>query len=491
MKKQIFTWTLVIFLVPLLACSLGGGDESASSQVSLEGGGTEEAAPTQPAVVEDVEEVKEETPTPEPTPVPEPEAVEFPGVIGVDQFDTYQMKAVMEFTRPPGEATGDEVTEQRQETFLEVIKEPEIWHQTISIQSTGGTETNVERETYYVDDVTYNLTFDSWTAMGGLMGRSQFTGLGLYVLLPETALCDPEIETVNDIPAIHCTFTEADKVSESLDAQKVDGDVWIAEDGGYVLKYEMYAEQLDLKGAFSGGYEIFDTYSLSYELVDINSDLSISLPPEAQGVAVNDVQSNSTSGVAVPDSAEVFLDSEYGTNYFSTAGLQELVDFHMNDLSASWEAITDESYVSKDFALLVFKGDEEGFLRVYLQQDLAGAGYFASITMPYEAPGLSGADSGTGTGAGASSSDFPVLDDAEEITSLGGFVTYYSATDIPTTIDFYRQELSAEGWEEDAAQTLIQPDTMGMMQFKKDTETIMVTITKEDDGRTNVIVVTQ
>ncbi len=52
-------------------------------------------------------------------------------------------------------------------------------------------------------------------------------------------------------------------------------------------------------------------------------------------------------------------------------------------------------------------------------------------------------------------------------------------------------ELSAEGWEEDSAQTLIQAETLGMMQFTKEGETVMVTITKEDDGRTNVIVVAQ
>lgn len=491
MKKQHLIWTMIVFLVPLLACSLGGGgEEAASSQVSIGEAATEAPTATRLPVVDDVEEVKEETPTPlpSPTPEPEPEVVAFPGEIGLDQFDSYQVKTVMEFTRPPGEATGDDITEQRQEIFLEVINEPQIWHQTMSIQSTGATETNSQSESYYVNDVTYIKTLDNWTAMSGLMGRSQFTGLGLYVHLPETALCNPETETVNNIPAIHCTFTDQDKLTESLDAEVVEGNVWIAEDGGYVLKYELTAEQLDLKGGFSGGYELFNTYSLSYELVEANGDFSITLPAEAQGVTVTDIPvTGSTSGLATPDGADIFLDSQYATNYFSTADLKELVDFHLNDLSANWEAISDESYVSRDFALLVFKGNEEGFLRIYLQEDLAGEGYFVSMSLPFEAPGLSGGNDGSD----ATGSDFPMLDDAEEITAMGGFVTYYTTTDISAAVDFYRQEFSAEGWEEDAAQALIQPDTMGMMYFKKGGETVMVTISKEDDTRTNVIVVTQ
>jgi len=167
-----------------------------------------------------------------------------------------------------------------------------------------------------------------------------------------------------------------------------------------------------------------------------------------------------------------------------------------------YQELPEESYVEDGYALLVFEDETGGILRVFIQKDLGGKGYFVTATLPFENPNLFGGeseggsevDSGSGgaSGAGgASASEFPVLDDAEEITSLGGFVTYYSATDIPSTIEFYRQALSAEGWEEDSAQTLIQPDTLGMMQFKKDDETVMVTITKEEGGRTNIIVVTQ
>ena len=93
-NRRFLTWVIVVFMIPALACSLLGGNESASSKVSLGANEGEDATPTEPPIVEDVEEVKKETPTPQ----PEPESVAFPGVIGVDQFDTYHLYGGIRFT---------------------------------------------------------------------------------------------------------------------------------------------------------------------------------------------------------------------------------------------------------------------------------------------------------------------------------------------------------------------------------------------------------
>jgi hypothetical protein len=496
MKKQIFTWAMIIVLVPLLACSLGGGgDEGASSQASLGGEDSEEAAATQAPVVEDIEEVTEETPTPAPT--PEPESAEFTGVMGIEEFDSYQANILLEFTGATGEAFADVATDQTQETFLEVIQEPDIWHQEASIKSTGAFDVDLTTEYYYIDDVTYTLSFDTWTAQDGLAGRVQFSHPSLVAPLPETALCNTEPETVNDISVIYCTFTEEDNVANSLDAANIEGEVWIAEDGGYVVKYILDAEEVDLKGAFSGGYEYFETYKIEYEISNVNGDIAINLPAEAQGTALIDTAAladDDASGIPAPDGAEVFIDSFASLLYFSTLPLEDLADFHVETVpTIGYQEIPEESYVDEGYALLIFEDEEGGILRTFIQRDLGDDGYFVTVTLPFENPNLSpgGQSDSSSAGTGVDVGEFPVLDDAEEITSLGGFITYYSAADISSTVDFYRNEMSAEGWAEDEAQTLIQPDTLGMMQFTKEGETVMVTVTKEDDGRTNVIVVAQ
>ncbi|MCP4359180.1 MAG: hypothetical protein GY796_14290 [Chloroflexi bacterium] len=494
MNNRNIAWVIIILVLSALACSLGGGggDESASSQVSIGEEGSDASAPTQPPVVEDIETVEEETPTPE----PEPEAVEFPGVMGLEQFDSYRANIIFEFTDASGDFMGDETTSQHQEILIEVNKNPEIWHQVNKIESEGAIEVDTESEAYYADDLAYTKAFDNWLAQAGLLGRSQFMNPGLFAHLPETALCDSEAETINGVSAIRCSFTEEDNVSYALDAAAIEGDVWIAEDGNYILKYVLDVEGLDLKGAFdSGGFEFFKTYDIVYELTDIN-EVTIELPAEAQGADLVDSTStlDEKSGLAALEGGDVFFDAFAGMSYYSTADLESIVDFHLEDLAAAgWAAIPVESYVEEDgYALLVFEDKTGGILRVYAQRDLGHQGYFVSMTLPYDIPDFAGDDSSAGGAeSGTSGSDFPLLDNAEEVNVLGGFVNYYTASDISSVVDFYRQQFSADGWEEDATASVVQPDTLGMLQFKKDGETLMMTAAKEDDGRTNVIIVAQ
>jgi len=487
MRKQLFTWMMIVLMVPTLACGLfGGGEESASSAVSL-GEDTEESAePTQPPVVEDVEEISEE-PTPEPA---EPESAPFAGSIGLDQFDSYRTNITLQFTGATGEASGDQTTDQRQDIVLEVVKSAQIWHQAIQIQAEGAINTDVETESYYVDGVTYTQTFDNWIAQDGLLGRSQFSNPRLYTALPETALCNTEPENVNGISTIHCTFTEQDQVANSLEgAERIQGDVWIAEEGNYVVKYELAAQNLALKGLFTGGFEQFETYNLSYELLDTNN-VSIELPAEAQGTEpIANPDTADSSGLAAPDGAEVFVDSFAGMNYFSTDDLSSIADFHLETLpAAGWQAVPEESYRDDGYALLIFE-NEEGVLRVFIQQDLGEEGYFVSATLPFDQPGLgSGGDTGDSTGgstAGAADVDLPLLDDAEDVFSAGGITTYFTPSDMTTVVDFYREELTVAGWTEDTTSSYVD-DATAILTFNNNGTTLLISATAGDDGRISV-----
>ncbi|MBN1995054.1 MAG: hypothetical protein JW953_20335 [Anaerolineae bacterium] len=112
-----------------------------------------------------------------------------------------------------------------------------------------------------------------------------------------------------------------------------------------------------------------------------------------------------------------------------------------------------------------------------------------TITLPEAAknaggvPDVSGGDTG-----GADTGDIPVLDNAEETMSMSGFISYYTASDIATVVEFYRQELPALGWQEDANQGYAD-DSSALLSFSKEGKMLMVTITIEDD-RTSVIVAT-
>lgn len=478
-------WAVLIFLLPALACSLGGGSESASSNVSLGGDDTEAAAPTEPPVEEDIEQTQAETPTPEPA---GPQSGPFSGTIGLEQFDSYRVSVLLEFTGARGESTGDATTDETQDVLLEVNKNSQAWRQVTKIKAQGGIQADAENESFYINDVTYTKTLGNWIAQDGLLGRSQFSNPGLYAPLPDTAACNAQPEEVNGVSAIRCSFTEADNVAKSLEgAESIQGDVWIAAEGNYVVRYQLKAQNLQLKGLFSGFTE-FETYNIDYELLDTNN-VAVELPAEAQGTQPipNPITPGQTSGIAAPDSAQIFVDSPYGMNYFSSADLQTLVDFHRQNLPpAGWQENSAEGYVDDGYALLIFE-NEEGVLRVFIQQDLNGEGYFVSITLPFEAPDFSGGDT---SGGAASASELPLLDDATDVFAAGQVTTYYTASNIPAVVDFYRNQLPAQGWTENTA-TSFTGDTNALLTFEKEGVTLTVSINQESEGRVNVNLIQQ
>jgi len=492
-NKKILTLSMIVLLVPALACSLGGGsDESASSNVSLGAEATDAPAATQAPVVEDIEKVSEATPTPEST---SPETTSLDGSLGLEQLDSFRATMFLEFTGALAGTTGNETTNQRQDYVLEVTRNPQARHQTTAIKGEGGIESDAQSEYYLIDGVTYTLTFGRWIAQAGAMGRSQFANPETFVPIPETATCDSGPEDINGISAIHCTFTEADNIANALNASSAQGDIWFAEAGNYVVKYELDAQDVSLKGRFaeSGGYYEFATYTIGYELEEVDGGLTISLPAEAEGAEVVD-QSGSVignSGLAAPDGADVFVDSDPGgLNYYSTEDQATLIDFHRQALpAAGWQADPEESYVDDNYALLIFE-NETGILRVFIQKDIDG-GNFVSVTLPFVAPGPdAGAGGDTSTGGGAAAGDIPVLDDATELFSGGAATTYVTEADIETVVEFYRQELSAAGWTEDTSSSISTGD-VAVLKFEQDGTSLTASATKEDDGRVRVSILKQ
>ncbi len=115
-----------------------------------------------------------------------------------------------------------------------------------------------------------------------------------------------------------------------------------------------------------------------------------------------------------------------------------------------------------------------------------------TITVPEAAlKGASvGGDGGdTGQTSQAPTGDIPMLDDAQEVTSIAGFVTYYTPSAIKQVVDFYRQKLPADGWQEDTSKAYTD-DTNAILSFTKEGKTLQLTVIKEDN-RTNVIVTVQ
>jgi hypothetical protein len=88
-------------------------------------------------------------------------------------------------------------------------------------------------------------------------------------------------------------------------------------------------------------------------------------------------------------------------------------------------------------------------------------------------------------GCDAAGTDMPTMPDAAEVTSMGGFVSYTTASPSADVVAFYQAEMAAQGWAAGQAST----DTPGFatLGFTRDAETASVLIT-ESEGVTTVIV---
>jgi hypothetical protein len=125
-------------------------------------------------------------------------------------------------------------------------------------------------------------------------------------------------ETVNNISATHYQFDEKSVQWQAGQNGKAQGDVWIAQPGGYVLKYQLTIQLPS--GDFQG------TRTWSYELSDINSVAEISLPKGCLAL-INDIP--------VMEGASGVVQLPGFQRYVSSASLEQITQFYKDKLTAA------------------------------------------------------------------------------------------------------------------------------------------------------------
>ena len=98
-------------------------------------------------------------------------------------------------------------------------------------------------------------------------------------------------ETIDGVATTHyqmqdiSIFTRMAQMSADSDEviEKAEMNVWGAKDAGYVLKYEVVADVSNVKDTDASGAEVATTQSVhwSYQISDVNSDITITLPADA------------------------------------------------------------------------------------------------------------------------------------------------------------------------------------------------------------------
>jgi hypothetical protein len=108
------------------------------------------------------------------------------------------------------------------------------------------------------------------------------------------------------------------------------------------------------------------------------------------------------------------------------------------------------------------------------------------VDVPVEAaiPEACAAEDGS---VGGVNSEFPLLEDASEVTSFAGVLSYQTALPVEDILAFYDDALAAEGWVKDEASSFV-ADGSGLISYTRDDETLSVTISPNETGGGNYVI---
>ena len=91
-------------------------------------------------------------------------------------------------------------------------------------------------------------------------------------------------------------------------------------------------------------------------------------------------------------------------------------------------------------------------------------------------------------GCGAAESEYPMMADATDLTTMENMVMYTSASSLDDVLAFYKEQMPADGWSETGDS--ITSEGTAMQSYTKEGVTVSLTLT-EQDGKVTVLIMGQ
>jgi len=151
-------------------------------------------------------------------------------------------------------------------------------------------------------------------------------------------------ETVNGIKAKHYTFNEK-ALGPLFQAARAKGDIWVAVEGNYIVKYVLEAE---------GGESLFGKgeqgkLTWEYQVTDINQPITIEPPEECLQALPEDIP-------ILPDAAGMSTFAGFIT-YTTSKSFEEALNFYKAEMKAKGWTPTGEPMVMGNTAMLTYTKD--------------------------------------------------------------------------------------------------------------------------------------
>lgn len=391
MKKTRFLLIILLLAALLAAC---GGDNAPAANTN--DGGEEaavaeatEAEPT-PAPTETPEPEPTETPVPTETPEPEPtetpqpeptaepadeeeeeeeeEATESEGAIGAldlsfpdtdaSDFDSYVIAFNLEFTSrdaEDGAPTQSMVADMRFDNTIPAVS------MDLELEGIEGTEEFNMISMAEIGDTAYMSLpgmgcVTSSAAEAALFEENPFEEM----MSPESILDELELqdaeevgeETINGIETTHYTFDETFLDDPEGEIESAEGHIYIAQDGGYVVRMVM-----DVEGALPDfaqeGTDSFGALHFEFDVSNINEPVEIGIPAGCE-------DNGAGSDLPMPDDAYEVSSFAGFLSYKTDMAKEDLVAFYEEALAeAGWTANEEESMDLGSLVSMTYNKDGE------------------------------------------------------------------------------------------------------------------------------------
>jgi hypothetical protein len=345
-SKSVFAFAVIIFAMAALACSTVSAPKSPDVVTTVQAAATE----VKSAIAGTA------TPTAKPgtaaTPIPSSGgADENPLSLndrqaGLDKLKSYRTKWQMDWKSTEGAST-------QTSSWLwteEYSSDPKALHWTMSLTDSQDKSKNQSMEWWQIGDTTYMLTKDA-SGKGECMSFSssdQASQLQQGLFNPSSlgGVKDAKFvsaETVNGIKTRHYKYDE--KSITLAGAAKVAGEMWVAVDGGYVVKEVMTWS--GAAGLFGAGSTKGDGKWL-WELTDVDQAITIKAPENCGGAASD-----------FPIMKDATDKSSFGDmlTYKTPSKVVDVVKFYQTQMpAAGWKAQGDAT-ITDQFAQMQFAKD--------------------------------------------------------------------------------------------------------------------------------------
>lgn len=356
-RKQ-YQWLLIFILLlslPALACNALSGDEGVTEvpatpvseeEVPLEEEEVEPTSTSEPEEPAATAEPEEQTEMPESAgDAPELRSLadlEAP----LEDFNSYRVTVNMSFM-----GQGDDAQEGGVDIETAVITEPPTSRTTISLQGqmvaeAGGMNALSVAE---IGDQVYMVlpgmgcVSGSGEEMGGT--TDQFSDIfDTEELLGE--IDDAEFvgeEAVNGVDVYHYRFDETDVEDPDGEMQELDGHVYVAIDGNYVVS--MVVDGVGTMDLFDEGTAEQGNIHLEYNVTDVGAQFEIEIPEGCEEAG---------SEFPVMDDAANLASFAGFTSYETEAPVADVIAFYEEEMVAlGYEASADQ-FTSEDTAIMTF-----------------------------------------------------------------------------------------------------------------------------------------